>query len=89
MDVPDVDIRGRAFSKREKKLLDLLLRPGGASIERINHSMAKAAYSYSKDTARLAERLGGTFWSQGKGNTRRFGIRLPPGRNATLGAVVS
>jgi hypothetical protein len=77
--VPEVHIHGRAFTERDKKLLDLLLRPDGASLERINRGMAKAAYSYSKDCRRLAERLGGTSWWSGEGNIRRFGIRLPSG----------
>jgi hypothetical protein len=77
--VPEVDIHGRAFTERDKKLLDLLLRPGGASLERINRSMPKAAYSYSKDSERLAERLGATSWTSGDAGTRRFGIRLPSG----------
>jgi hypothetical protein len=85
MAVPDVDIRGRAFNGRERKLLGLLLRPEGASLERINRAKA-SAHSYDRDTARLAERLGGTSWSKGEGSTRRLGIRLPPGRNATLEA---
>jgi hypothetical protein len=77
--MPETDIHGRAFTERDKKLLDLLLRPDGASLERINRVIAKkaAAHSYSWDSARLAERLGGTSWSQGEGGTRRFGIRPP------------
>jgi hypothetical protein len=85
MAMPDLDIRGRAFTERDRKLLGLLLRPEGASLERINRAKA-TDHSYSSDSARLAERLGGTSWSKGEGSTRRFGIRLPPGRNATLGA---
>jgi hypothetical protein len=79
MATPEMDIHGRAFTARDKKLLDLLLRPNGASLERINRAVAKKApfYSYSLDGARLAERLGGTSWSQGEGGIRRFGIRLP------------
>jgi hypothetical protein len=50
------------------------------AFERINRAIAKRPfYSYSRDSARLAERLGGTSWSQGEGGTRRFGIRLPSG----------
>jgi hypothetical protein len=41
----EVDIYGRALTERDKTLLDLLLRPGGASLESINRAMmAKAAY---------------------------------------------
>ena len=60
------------------KLLGLLLRPEGASLEAINRAVAKrvAAQSYIRDTARLAARCGGEPWSQGQGGTRRFGIRL-------------
>jgi hypothetical protein len=81
MAVPDMDIRGRAFTERDKKLLGLLLRPEGASLQRINRAIPKkaAAHSYGSDSARLAERLGGTSWSKGEGDTRRFGIRLPQG----------
>jgi hypothetical protein len=79
MATPETDIHGRAFNERDKKLLGLLLRPSGASLERINRGMAKDARSYSDDSARLAERLGGTSWSSGEGGIRRFGIRLPSG----------
>jgi hypothetical protein len=81
MTEPEVDIHGRALTEWDKKLLDLLLRPGGASLESINRAMmAKAAYnSHSNDGKRLAERLGGTSWSSGEGGARRFGIRLPSG----------
>jgi hypothetical protein len=82
----EMDIHGRAFTERDKKLLDLLLRPDGASLERINRAIAKKAFahSYSWDSARLAERLGGTSWSSGEGGTRRFGIRLPSGETRRL-----
>jgi hypothetical protein len=32
MATPETDIHGRAFSERDTKLLDLLLRPNGASL---------------------------------------------------------
>jgi hypothetical protein len=83
MTKPEVDIHGRALTERDKTLLDLLLRPGGASLESINRAMmAKAAYS--NDSERLAERLGGASWSIGEGGARRFGIRLPPDKAAPL-----
>jgi CPA2 family monovalent cation:H+ antiporter-2 len=39
MATPETDIHGRAFNERDKKLLGLLLRPGGArhAVERILH----------------------------------------------------
>jgi hypothetical protein len=74
----EVDIHGRALTERDKTLIDLLLRPGGASLESINRAMmAKAAYG--GDSEGLAERLGGTSWSSGEGCARRFGIRPPSG----------
>jgi hypothetical protein len=73
---PEADIHSRAFTERDKKLLDLLLGPGGASLERINRGMAKTAFSCGKDCRRLAERLGGTSWSSVEGGIQRFGIRL-------------
>jgi hypothetical protein len=78
MTEPKVDIHGRAFAERDKNLLDLLLRPGGASLESINRAMMARA-AYSNDSERLAERLGGPSWSSGEGGARRFGIRLPSG----------
>jgi hypothetical protein len=82
MTVPNVDLTGKAFTERDRKLLDLFLRPDGSSLEQINRAVAKkvAAYSYSGDSARLAERLGGVSWTRGEGGTKRFGIRLPPAR---------
>jgi hypothetical protein len=84
---PEVDIHGRAFTERDKKLLDLLLRPGGASLERINRSMPKTAYSYSKDSERLAERLGAISWSNGEGSTRRSGYDCTRGEMASSAPV--
>ena len=71
MTKPEVDIHGRALTERDKTLLDLLLRPGGASLERINRAMmAKAAYG--NDSERLAERLGGPSWSSGERGARKI-----------------
>jgi hypothetical protein len=80
MTVPSADLSGKPFTERDLKLLDMLLRPDGASLEQINRAVAKkvAAYSYSGDSARLANRLGGVPWAKGEGGTKRFGIRLPP-----------
>ena len=78
MAVPKVDIHGKAFTERDMKLLDLLLRPDGASLEAINRPVATrvAARSYIRDSTRLAERLAGRVWTKGHGGTRRFGIHL-------------
>jgi hypothetical protein len=78
MTIPTVDIHGKAFTQRDMKLLELLLRPDGASLEAINRSVATRvpARSYINDTTRLAERLGGRVWTLGHGGTRRFAIRL-------------
>ena len=78
--VPEKDVNGKPFSERDRKLLELLLRPDGASLEAINRAVVppgkKAAYSYINDSKRLAERLGGTVWTQGEGGARR-----PPNSN--------
>ena len=78
MIIPSVDIHGKAFTQRDIKLLELLLRSSGASLEAINRAVATrvAARSYIRDSTRLAERLGGKVWTIGHGGTRRFGIRL-------------
>jgi hypothetical protein len=83
MTVPSADLNGKAFTERDRKLLDMLLRPDGASLDQINRAVAKkaAAYSYSGDSERLAKRLGGDSWAKGEGGTKRFGIRLPPARH--------
>jgi hypothetical protein len=77
MTEPGVDIHGRAFAERDKTLLDLLLRPGGASLESINRSMMARA-DYSNDSERLAERLGGTSWSSGEGAPEDLGYDVLP-----------
>jgi len=79
MNMPKTDVTGKAFTERDQKLLEMLLRPDGASLDQINRAIAKkaAAYGYNRDSARLAGRLGGTSWSKGEGGTKRFGIRLP------------
>jgi hypothetical protein len=77
--IPNMDINGKAFSERDQKLLGILLRPDGGSLEGINRAVATgvAARSYINDTTRLAKRLGGEVWTNGHGGTRRFGIKLP------------
>jgi hypothetical protein len=49
---------GKPFTERDRKLLQLLLRPDGASLDQINRAVAKkaAAYSYSGDTQETGSR---------------------------------
>jgi hypothetical protein len=77
MNVPTVDIKGKPFTGKDMKLLELLLQPNGASLDRINRVVATGvpARSYINDTARLARRCGGIPWNMGTGGDRRFGIR--------------
>jgi hypothetical protein len=77
MTKPEVDNHGRALTERDKKSLDLLRRPGGASLESINRAMmAKAAYG--NDRERLAERVGGTSWRVAKGAPEDLGYDFLP-----------
>jgi hypothetical protein len=70
MTEPEVDIHIRALTERDRTLLDLLLRFGGASLESINRAMmAKAAHS--NDSERLAERLGEPHGPIGEGAADR------------------
>jgi hypothetical protein len=73
---PRANINGKLFTERDIKLLDLLLRLEGASLEQINRAVAKkaAAWGYKGDCARLAERLGMKSWTKGHGGTRRYAI---------------
>jgi hypothetical protein len=75
--VPKADIHGKPFTVRQLKLLELLLRPEGASLEGINRAVATRvpARSYIRDATGLATRLGKAVWTQGHGGTRRFGIK--------------
>jgi hypothetical protein len=79
MSIPTVDVRGKLFTERDRKLLAILLRPEGGTLEAINRAIAvrAPAWGYMGDATRLAARIGGTEWSNGHGGTRRFGIRLP------------
>jgi hypothetical protein len=89
MTVPQVDIFGKRFTERDKKLLELLLRPNGATKYELNRATMKrvAAHSFKNDSDRLAKRVGGTAWRDppGKGDTRRFGIKLTA-TNSKLGS---
>jgi hypothetical protein len=80
---PEVDIHGRALTERDKTLLDLLLRLGGASLERINRAMMAKA-TYGNDSERLAERIGETSWSIGEGAPEDLGYGFLPGGKAPL-----
>jgi hypothetical protein len=77
-EAPETDIRGMPFTKRDQKLLSILLRPEGGTLDGLNRAVAVrvAARSYIRDSTRLAERLGGRVWYSGHGGTRRFGIRF-------------
>jgi hypothetical protein len=79
MDIPGADINGKPFSERDKKLLRYLLPLNGSSLFAINSGVMKKvpARSYTNDSKRLAARVGGRAWSEGSGDTRRFGITLP------------
>jgi hypothetical protein len=81
MTVPIVDLKGKPFTERDKKLLALLLRPKGAQKYELNAATMRRvpAHSFVADSARLASRLNGKAWadSPGLGDTRRFGITLP------------
>lgn len=81
MTVPAVDLNGRPFTERDKKLLALLLRPKGAQKHELNAATMRRvpAHSFVADSARLAARLNGKAWadSPGLGDTRRFGITVP------------
>jgi hypothetical protein len=80
MVIPQVDIHGKPFTERDRKLLELLLRANGATKYELNRATMKrvAARSFKTDSERLAKRVGGTAWRDpsGKGDTRRFGITL-------------
>jgi hypothetical protein len=84
MTTPKIDINGKPFTERQFKLLDLLVRPNGATLHELRVADMSLgpktpARSYKTDSTLLAKRVGGTQWSDppGKGETRRFGIRLP------------
>jgi hypothetical protein len=74
-----IDTHGRPFTERDRKLINLMLRPGAATLAEINAAIATntAAWGYRNDSRRLAQRIGGTSWTTGRGQARRFGIRLP------------
>jgi hypothetical protein len=58
MTIPQVDIRGKPFTERDRKLLELLLRPNGATKYELNVAAMKrvAAHSFKTDSERLATR---------------------------------
>lgn len=76
-----VDVHGKPFTERDMKLIELLVRPDGASRHELNNATMKRApaRSFKTDSERLAKRVGGTAWRDppGKGDTRRFGINMP------------
>ena len=75
MTIPEIDLNGKPFTDRDRKLL----RSEGSCLEAINRAVATRvpARSYIRDSTRLAKRLGGEVWTKGHGGTRRFGIHLP------------
>jgi hypothetical protein len=83
MTTPQADLFGKPFTKRQFKLLELFLRPDGATLDALRKAdMALGpktpARSYKTDSETLAPRVGGTAWRDPRelklGEARRFGI---------------
>jgi hypothetical protein len=83
---PHVDIHGKPFTERQFVLLELFLRPNGATLDDLRAADMSLgpkvpARSYKTDSETLAPRVGGTAWSDAKGlkpaGQRRFGIKVP------------
>jgi hypothetical protein len=84
MNTPHADIFGKPFTKRQFVLLELFLRPDGATLDVLRQAdMALGpktpARSYKTDSEALAPRVGGTAWRDPLelklGEARRFGIK--------------
>jgi hypothetical protein len=86
MATPHADIHGKPFTKRQFVLLELFLRPNGATLDELRAADMSLgpkvpARSYKTDSTVLAPRVGGTAWRdperQKPAGQRRFGIRIP------------
>jgi hypothetical protein len=85
MTTPHADINGKPFTKRQFELLDLFLRPKGATLDELRTADMSLgpkvpARSYKTDSETLAPRVGGKAWRDPVGmkpaGQRRFGIRV-------------